>query len=95
MDISRQHDLKELKEDLKTATDPLTIKDIKEAGANIEREQHDGYIREARQVMIKERLQGRIQNVKDVQDNMINRRITTNFGFNISDEQWQQIYDQS
>lgn len=91
MDDGRKHDLQILKDDLKTANDPLLVRDINDAGKRIEKEQHDGYARDARRVMIEERRQGRQANVKDVQDNMINRNITTNFGFNIPDDQWEKI----
>lgn len=73
MDKGRKADIAELKRDLKKTKDPTKKFLIERAGKKIAAEQHDGWVRSARHKMIDERLKGRQANVRDVQDEMINR----------------------
>lgn len=98
MDAGRKADLKQLRKDLKTTKDPKARKLIEEAGAKIHKEQADGWIKAAREKMIKERQAGRQQNVRDIQHEMINRGnghgeiLSRSFGMNISKEDWDRIF---
>lgn len=85
LDAGRKHDIKELKEDYKKTTDPVKKRLIEKAGKKIQAEQYDGWIRDARQTMIHERIQGRSMNVKDVQHEMISKRISKSVSYGFSD----------
>ena len=98
-DIGRQADIKELKKDLATTRDPKAVRLINEAGENIRKEQSDGWVKSARRKMIAERQAGRMQNVKDVQDDMIERKNKAGLGsskigfaLNISQKDWDRIF---
>lgn len=94
MDSSRQHDIHELKEGLKTAPDAVMRGNILKAGEKIQKEQHTGWVRQARQNMLKEKLAGRQENVRDIQDQVITQQRTNSasFGLAISAEDWERIY---
>lgn len=99
MDAGRKADIKELKKDLNQTRDPLKRRLINQAGENIRKEQSDGWVRSARERMIAERRAGRIQNVRDIQHDMIDRKAKAGLGsskigfaLDISQEDWDRIF---
>jgi len=98
-DIGRQADIKELRKDLATTKDPKKIRLINQAGEKIRKEQSDGWVTSARRKMIAERQAGRIQNVRDIQHDMIDRKNKAGtgsskigFALDISQEDWDRIF---
>jgi|PlaIllAssembly_1097288.scaffolds.fasta_scaffold367110_3 hypothetical protein len=67
MDIGRQKDIAELKKDLKKA-DPVMRKNIEEAGDKIRKEQGDGFLRSARESLLKAKHQGKQEDVRDISE---------------------------
>lgn len=67
MDIGRKHDIETMKQDLKKA-DPVMRRNIEEAGDKIKREQGDGYLRSARESLIRAKLRGESDNARDISE---------------------------
>lgn len=74
MDIGRRHDIADIQKVKATTKDPLMRKVVEKAEYRIKEEQSDKWKRSAREIMISERLQGRQENVRDIQDGILNRQ---------------------
>lgn len=73
MDEGRKADIKELDKIRKTAPDKETLKNVAKVEATIKSESHDGYIRDARRIMVREAKKGRMGNVHGIQDTLAKR----------------------
>jgi hypothetical protein len=95
MDKSRKLDIQNLKKDLASNPNPLKRKKILEAGEAIRKEQLDGWKRSARQSLLRESGKN-AENAKDISDDIIKHEKMgigrTTFGFNISEERWNEIF---
>jgi len=79
MDEGRKADIKELKKIRKTAPDKETVHNIKKVEKTIKNEQHDGWLKSARQSMIREAKRGNIKNAQDVQET-VTKKVEKNLG---------------
>lgn len=98
MDTGRRADIKELEKIRKTAPDKETLQNIKKVEKTIKNEQHDGWLKSARESMIREAKQGRIQDARGVQETVTKRMEKnlgvgkTRFGLNITEERHREIF---
>lgn len=86
MDKGRKYDIEKLKEDLKHPKNDLQRRKILEAGKKIQDEQKDGWLRGAREALIHERKQGRVEDSKYVSDEILKHKGLgrTTFSFDLS-----------
>lgn len=67
MDVGRKHDIAEIKKAVKSG-DSLLRKAALASGEKIRKEQGDGYLRSARESLIREKLKGNQNNVRDISE---------------------------
>lgn len=65
---TRQHDLQQLRQDYYRTSDPQAKRAIEEAGRRIQNE--DGRTRSAREALLREVRKGKIDNAKDVKNDL-------------------------
>ena len=93
MDIGRRHDISEIHKERSKTKDSVMKVVLDKTEQKIKDEQSDSWMRSARDSMIYERLKDRQDNVRDIQDSILDRKKKNIVSsFSIRGEVWDRIY---